>query len=327
MAGNLPAKVYSAVTDLRLNDPGLPLRLARARQRRRSLTTDGKLALLAADHVARMVTSIEGDALRMAGRRDLLARVLRIVACSPLDGVLASPDLMDELFIVQSLSKAKFLARKLLIGSTNRGGLSGAVFELDDRLTGYSAKGIARMKLDGAKFLLRVDPSRIESLQTLELCSSLARECGALGIPFFLELLPVAMKEGGVTVEKDAEKLAKLVGVASALGDSSTRIWLKLPYVEGFEAVASATTCPILILGGEAKEDPEGLFQETWDAMRAGPNVRGVLTGRNILCPKGSDPRGMAFAIDAIVHHGATPARAMKVMHKESWKECSLFND
>jgi DhnA family fructose-bisphosphate aldolase class Ia len=325
LTGTVPQSVYSATTDSRVKDPGLPTRLAKKRVRREALTNDGKLTLLAVDHAARMVTAIADDPLKMADRRDLLARTLRVIACSPFDGLLGSPDVIDELFLLQRQASKKFLDRRVLIGSANRGGLSGSAFELDDKITGYDAKGLASMRLDGGKFLLRIDPDDKESLKTLEYCVSFVKDCQEFGIPLFLELLPITRKEGRLTVVREASTLAKLVGVATALGSSSSRLWLKLPYVENFATVAKATTCPILVLGGDSKETDE-LFSQILGAMHAGPNVRGVLMGRNILYPEEGDPRGMAFAIDALVRHGAGVSEAKRIMERESWKKCELFD-
>jgi DhnA family fructose-bisphosphate aldolase class Ia len=323
--GTIPQSVYAAMTDTRVKKPGLPAKLAKKRIRREVLTKDGKLTLLAVDHTARMVTSIGDDPLRMADRRDLLARTLRVLACSQLDGLLGSPDIIDELFLLQSQASKRFLDRKVLIGSSNRGGLSGASFEMDDRVTGFDAKGIASMRLDGGKFLLRVDPEDEASLKTLDYCAAFMRDCQEFGIPVFLEALPVARRDGHLSVVRDATTLAKLVGVATALGSSSSQIWLKLPYVEDFVKVAKATTCPILVLGGDAKE-ADVLFSQILEAMEAGPNVRGVLMGRNILYPDDGDPRGMAFAIDALVRRGVTVNEAKLLMERESWKKCELFD-
>ena len=77
----------------------------------------------------------------------------------------------------------------------------------------------------------------------------------------FLEPLPVVETESGFKVVKTAEALAKIVGVASALGDSSRYLWLKLPYCENYEVVARSTTLPILLLGG-AYERIERLEEE-----------------------------------------------------------------
>ncbi|HEV2226740.1 MAG TPA: hypothetical protein VGR56_08055 [Nitrososphaerales archaeon] len=325
LSETIPKSVYSAMTDLRVKEPDLPSRLAKKRIRRTTLTKDGKLTLLAVDHTARMVTSIGDDPLRMADRRELLARTLRVMACSNFDGLLGSPDVIDDLFLLQRQASKKFLDRKVLIGSANRGGLSGAMFEMDDTVTGYDPRGIASMGLDGGKFLLRIDPEDEASLKTLGYCAAFVRGCQELGIPVFLEALPVARKDGHPTMVRDASTLAKLVGVVTALGSTSSRLWLKLPYVEDFAKVAKATTCPILVLGGDAKET-DVLFSQILSAMEAGPNVRGVLMGRNILYPEQGDPRGMAFAIDALVRRGAGVSGAKQVMEKESWKKCEPFD-
>src|SRR5208283_4743725 len=108
-----------------------------------------------------------------------------------------------------------------------------------------------------------------------------------------------------------------MVGVASALGSSSTRIWLKLPFSERFEDVARATTLPILLLGGEAIKDVGGLLRQVEAAMKAGPNVRGVLLGRNLLYPPEEDPLPVALAIHSIVHHGTSAEEAESKM--EGW--------
>ena len=51
------------------------------------------------------------------------------------------------------------LEGKVVIGSMNRGGLAGAVFEMDDRLTGYDVPGVIESGLDGGKMLVRIDPA------------------------------------------------------------------------------------------------------------------------------------------------------------------------
>jgi DhnA family fructose-bisphosphate aldolase class Ia len=120
----------------------------------------------------------------------------------------------------------------------------------------------------------------------------------------FLEPLPVNKTAKGYAVVKTAEALARLAGVASALGDSSRYLWLKLPYCDGYERVASATTLPILLLGGESAGDPAMFLQQLHSAMAAGTNVRGALVGRNVLYPGGDDPLAIAESVGGIVHHG-----------------------
>ena len=106
------------------------------------------------------------------------------------------------------------------------------------------------------------------SLKTLLASARAIDECNALRLPMFLEPLPVVRDRQGWTVCKDAEALARLAGVASALGDSSRYLWLKLPYCEGYEMVARATTLPILLLGGESAGGPDAVPEP------AGPRAR-----------------------------------------------------
>ena len=324
----LPREVFSKVTELRVSHPGVPLALSRKRTRRKRLTNDGKLTLLAADHPARMITKIGGEELRMGERREFLAGVARVLACTPFDGVLGTADVVDDVFYLEYIlaGKRSVVDGKLLIGSVNRGGLAGTAFDLDDFPTGYDVDGIEKFGLDGAKFLLRIDAQDADSAKTLRYCAEVVLECNRREIPVFLEPLPVTRKDGRLITEKDAAKLVKLVGVASALGNSSTRTWLKLPYCEGFEKVAAATSLPILLLGGEASGDVAGLLGEIESAMKAGPNVRGVMLGRNLLYPPGGDPLPLAMAIQSIVHQGMGAKAAEKSMEKWTGKDLNLFS-
>jgi DhnA family fructose-bisphosphate aldolase class Ia len=136
-------------------------------------------------------------------------------------------------------------------------------------------------------------------------------QLNALGLPTFLEPLPVIKTEKGYKVVKTAEALAKIIGVASALGDSSRLLWLKLPYCESYEVVARATTLPILLLGGESVGEPSGFLREVAAGLAAGSNVRGALVGRNVLYPGDDDPLAVAEAVGGIVHHGWSVERAM----------------
>jgi len=108
--------------------------------------------------------------------------------------------------------------------------------------------------------------------------------------------------------------MAGVVGVASALGDSSRYLWLKLPYCAGYDVVARATTLPILLLGGESAGDPAPFLRELESAMKAGPNVRGALVGRNVLYPGDEDPLAMGTAVGGIIHQGWTVDRALESM-------------
>ena len=103
--------------------------------------------------------------------------------------------------------------------------------------------------------------------------------------------------------------------MASALGDSSRYLWLKLPFCENYEVVASATTLPILLLGGEAVGDATPLLREVVAGLASGSNVRGALVGRNVLYPGTADPLAVGDAIGGIIHKGWTVEQALDHLH------------
>ena len=314
----LPEALFDRLTATRVSDPEYAWRVASSRIRRQQLAPTGKLNLLAADHPARNVTKVGDNPLAMADRRDYLARILRVLACARVDGVMATMDILEDLLCIDGFLQAggisPLLANKLLIASLNRGGLAGASWELNDPMTGATPAACHAWRLDGAKILLRVDEKEPASLSTLMATVGAITDCNALRLPIFLEPLPVARTEKGYTVVKTPEALARLAGVASALGDSSRYLWLKLPYCEGYQTVARSTTLPILLLGGESAGDPAPFLRQLESALRAGVNVRGALVGRNVLYPGQEDPLAMAEASGGIIHEGWTIDKALAAM-------------
>jgi len=120
----LPEKLWARLTDIRVQDPECAFRAATSRARRASLTIDGKLNILAADHPARRVTAVGGKPLGMADRHDYLSRIVRVLMSEAVDGVMATMDIIEDLLVLNDLSgHDSFLGDKLLIASLNRGGL------------------------------------------------------------------------------------------------------------------------------------------------------------------------------------------------------------
>ena len=318
----LPASALAKITEVRLADPKCPIRAAQTRKRRSTLTPDGRLNILAADHPARRVTKVADDPLRMADRHAYLARIMRVLQSETVDGVMATMDVLEDLLILHLLileaGGPALLDNRLLIASLNRGGLAGASWEMDDPMTGASPATCAAMGLDGAKLLLRICDEETASLNTMLYCARAITEMNALGLPTFLEPLPVVKNNDSYRVVKTAEALAKIVGVASALGDSSRHLWLKLPYCENYEVVARATTLPILLLGGESVGDATPLLREIAAGLSAGPNVRGALVGRNVLFSGPEDPLVVAQTAGSIIHHHWTVERALDA--RGSWR-------
>lgn len=314
----LPDAIIARLTSMRVSDPEFAWRAASARIRRQQLAPTGKLNILAADHPARYVTKVGDDTLAMADRRDYLARILRVLVTARVDGVMATMDILEDLLSIDGFMRAAgemtLLDNKLLIASFNRGGLAGSAWELDDPMTNATAATCRAWQLDGAKILLRVDLKESGSLNTISATVRAINECNALHLPMFLEPLPVERTEKGFAVVKTSTALARLAGVASALGDSSRYMWLKLPYCEGYETVARSTTLPILLLGGESAGEPTPFLRQLEGALQAGSNVRGALVGRNVLYPGAEDPLAMAEAAGGIVHEGWSVEQALAGM-------------
>lgn len=313
-----PDCLLARITGLRVSDPEFAWRAAQARQLRPSIAPKGKLNLLAADHPARNITRVGDDSLAMADRRDYLARIVRVLQSPQVDGLMATMDIIEDLLAIDGMLResnaAPLLDRRVLIASLNRGGLAGSAWEMDDPVTGATPAACRAWKLDGAKALLRVDEKDPGSLKTMLACAQAIHETNALHLPMFLEPLPVRKSEKGYEVVKTAPALARLAGVASALGDSSRLLWLKLPYCEEYATVARATTLPILLLGGESAGDPSPFLRQLESALKAGPNVRGAMVGRNVLYPGGEDPRAMAEGAGGVVHAGWTVDEALAAM-------------
>jgi len=229
---------------------------------------------------------------------------------------LATMDILEDLLVIDGLLRLSgaptLLDNRVLIASLNRGGLAGSAWELDDPMTGTTAAVSKDWRFDGVKVLLRVDESEPASLKTMLACAQAINESNALRLPMFLEPLPVTRTGNAWTVVKTAEALAKLAGVASALGDSSRYLWLKLPYCDGFATVAKSTTLPILLLGGESAGDPAPFLRQLESAMGAGSNVRGAMVGRNVVFPCDDDPMAIADAAGGIIHSGWSVKQAME---------------
>ena len=124
------------LVDTRAEQPHLALERMRTR-RRRPLLTDGKLFIVAADHTARGMLGVPGEPFAMADRRRALESLLVALDHPGCDGVLASADIMEDLALLGALDG------KLAFGTMNRGGIMGAQWELDDRMTAYNAAGLA----------------------------------------------------------------------------------------------------------------------------------------------------------------------------------------
>lgn len=244
----------------------------------------GKFLIIAADHPARGAFTAGADTRAMANRWDLLDRVSTAVKVPGVGGYLGSADTVEDLALMHALDE------KWVFGSMNRGAVLGARWELDDRHTGYTAESIAQLDLTGGKMLVRIDPDDSGSLNTLEWAGHTVSELAARQRIAMVEPFMSHRLDHKVTNDLSTDAVVTSAAIASGLGDTSSYTWLKLPDTENVEQLAEATTLPIVILGGEVKNDEAATFAR-WEKLVSLPNVIGLVVGRSLLYPPSGDVR------------------------------------
>ena len=270
-------KRYLELIEARINNPASLQKALKNRARRTVAGKDGKLMLLAADHTARGIIAAGNNPTAIADRFVLLDKLIRGLAVAGVDGVMASADILEELAWLGALEE------KVAIGTMNRGGIIGATWELDDRLTAYDAEHIKSMGLDGGKTLLRIDETDPGVARTIEMVAQVTTQLADLELVSMIEPLPyMKNSDGRAVLDPSEEKLIKVVSIASALGSSSAFTWLKIPAPANPERVAAATSCPILLLGGDPGSNWEEVFAK-WEKALTIPNIRGLVPGRALL--------------------------------------------
>lgn len=293
----MSADQLRAIVETRIHRPEAIAAAAAARKRPDSLLgPSGKLMVIAADHPARGALRAGPDALAMADRGELLDRLVVALGRPGVNGVLGTADVLEDLLLLGALDD------KVVVGSMNRGGLAGTVFEVDDRFTGYDAAGIEAMSFEMGKMLLRVDPDDPATSPTLQACGHAvddlaARRKIALVEPFISH----RDDDGRLRNDLSTEAVIRSVTVAAGLGRTSAYTWLKLPVVDddpaGMERVLAASTLPAVLLGGEVPDDPDAAFRQ-WEKVLRLPTALGLVVGRSLLYPPDGD---VAAAVDTAV--------------------------
>ena len=279
------------VRELRALNPERILAAAESRVRRPLLRGNNRLMLVAADHPARGALGVRGVATAMENRADLLTRLVRALRRPGVDGVLGSPDILEDLLLLGELDD------KVVFGSMNRGGLQGASFEMDDRFTAYDVPSLRRMGFEGGKMLVRINLQDHGTVRTLEHCAAAITELAAHQMPAMIEPFMATQQGDRMVNDLTAAGVAKSAGIASSLGATSAYSWLKLPVVDGMDRVMAATTLPTLLLGGVPSTAPEETYAN-WAKALAQPGVRGLVVGRALLFPPDGD---VEAAVDTAV--------------------------
>lgn len=295
MSERLPEPALATLRDVRALHPERIAEAHAARSRRPLLQGDGRLFIVAADHPARGALAAGREPMAMADREELLGRLVAALARPGVDGVLGTPDILDDLAVLGALEG------KIAVGSLNRGGLRGARFEMDDRFTAHTVTSIVADRIDMAKLLLRINLADPGSAATLESTAEAVTEAARARLPIMLEPFMSEWRDDRIVNDLSTEAVIHSVAIAQGLGASSAYSWLKLPVVAEMERVMAATTLPTLLLGG----DPTGAPEETyasWDAALGLPGVRGLVAGRTLIYPRDGDVVAAVDTAAALVH-------------------------
>lgn len=287
---------FETLLRMRAETPEVLFDKAKRRRRRPVTDGDGMALIVAFDHPARRILGVGGRAGAMANRREALERCLRALRRPGVDGLLATPDVVEDLLLLEELDD------KLVFGSMNRGGLTGSAWELDDRFTGYRAETIERLGLDGGKMLLRLDYDDVGTNRTIESCARAVDDLAERSLVAMVEPLPASRGDDGrVRIVDDIDRVVEAVSVASALGSPSIYTWLKLPAVDDPETMMAATTLPSLLLGGDPGAKGEHLL-DLWRRAMGIPHVRGLTAGRSLLYPADDAVERWVDEAASIVH-------------------------
>lgn len=288
----------AALTARRIHEPEA-IERAWLTRRRATRPADGRLLLVAADHPARGALSVRGNPQAMYSRIDLLERLALALTRPGVDGVLGTADVLEDLLLTGLLDD------RTVIGSMNRGGIQGAVFELDDRFTAYTASTLARLGLDGGKMLTRVALADPGTADTLEACGRAVTALAQRGLTALVEpFMSSRSADGRVANQLDPDSVITAIQIASGLGATSAHTWLKLPVVAQMDRILDATTLPCLLLGGDPTGRPETTFA-AWGAALRHPAAAGLVVGRALLYPEDDDVAGAVDRAADLVHGGA----------------------
>ena len=286
---------FDRLRSLRATEPAIVARSLVSRPRRPLFVDDRRLFIIAADHTARGAFGIRSQPMAMGDRYDLLERLVAALSNPAVDGVLATPDILQDLAVLGRLDG------KLAVGSMNRGGLSGATFEMDDRVTAYGPADLAAAGVDFAKFLLRVNLADAGTAATLERAAEAVTAAARAELPIMLEPFLSRWHGDAIVNDLDADSVIRSVAIASGLGASTAYTWLKLPVVDRMDRVMAATTLPTLLLGGDPDSGPDETFA-AWERALALPGVRGLVVGRTLLYPADDDVDAAVGTAARLVH-------------------------
>jgi class I fructose-bisphosphate aldolase len=147
--------------------------------------------------------------------------------------------------------------------------------------------------------------------QCIENICRLKPTCEALGMPLMVEPLVMQVNaiHGGYMVDGNLDKILPLVRQAVELGAHVIKADPCDDVGKYHQVITIAGGVPVLVRGG-GKASEEEILERTFAVMQQGAS--GIVYGRNII--QHEHPALMTRALMAVVHDGATPAQALKLL-------------
>jgi DhnA family fructose-bisphosphate aldolase class Ia len=240
--------------------------------------------VLAADHRARGVPTIEGYADYLAALREALPHC---------DGILATAQPLTDL-----ARSGAVRAEQRTYLSINRTGLAGSAFELDDRLVATVARA-AEDGWTGIKLMTRIDPDDGHGAAALEILGRVLEDARSSHLDALIE--PVMWRHGQMS--RVTGDIVLAATIAHDLGAPLLKV--PVPDEPGGESrvaavgrVVASVGVPVLFLGGPHREGSETVLSEARDVMAGGG--AGLAMGRAIIGEPA--PGAMASQLSEVVH-------------------------
>jgi DhnA family fructose-bisphosphate aldolase class Ia len=213
---------YRTVLDARTRRPESIAEAAAQRTRPVSVFNEhGRLMMIAADHPARGALRAGERALAMADRVDLLDRLCLALSRPGVNGVLGTPDVLEDLLLLGALDG------KVVVGSMNRGGLAGTVFEIDDHRLMAMVEPFISHRVDGR---VRIDLGAEATIRAMTVAAGIGNTSAYTWLK-----VPVVEEMERVMAATTLPALL-LGGEVSSAQDAAFESWrkaLKLPTVQG----------------------------------------------------------------------------------------------
>jgi DhnA family fructose-bisphosphate aldolase class Ia len=249
----------------------------------RVLAADGRAVVLAADHRARGIVTIERYADYLAALRAALP------AC---DAVMASAQPLAD------LARDGVAPGQATLLSLNRTGLAGTAFELDDRLVTTVARAVADV-YTGVKVMTRVDRSDPDGAAQLEMLGQVLDQARKADVSCLVE--PLTWTDGAM--DKTVDGIIWTAVIANDMGAPLLKVPVPaLPAgterVDAVRRIVESVGVPVLFLGGPRVSDRDVVLTEVSDVMAGG--AAGMAIGRAVY--QDPDPAQMAKDIAALVH-------------------------